>query len=370
MSFTTLVPAKPPCKRGGISIRLKRPTKGGGEHVEVAFYIEKPLAERLGWRPGMQALVGLGAGEHAGLVSISASAPAPYRFASTGGSGKGGVMVSLGYTEAFGRAAGLYKVPHLDATVVNGALLIPLPPALRGGQQQEEQAPGSADLEPGEEEGSCAPATDPSPADSGPRGPASPEVEAPLAGGAVSDGEDRGLLSPDPSPPQAATPETPAPPEDRAATQRRILAALKDGPMAPRVLADAVGLTVNALRHHTAALVDLGRIVETGKTVNKRISLAAPRLQRAEPAPNATPLAGQPVKPLPGFRIGQDNGNAGRAAATKAPPPTAPQPEDERIRKLFDPEKGVGAGQVAAALGWPLPRVTRRLKDLGLVRAG
>lgn len=94
----------------------------------------------------------------------------------------------------------------------------------------------------------------------------------------------------------------------------------------------------------------------------------------ASPAPAAAPRAPAPrtpAKPLPGFRIGgAPNGQAGRAAATKAPEPGATLPEDATIRRLFNPEAGVGAGQVAAALGWPLPRVTQRLKDLGLVRAG
>lgn len=370
MSFIALTPSAPPSRRGGVSIRLARPTRGTFTHVEARFFVERPLALEVGMAPGDRCSVAVGEGADAGWLRIACDKAGAFTFGRSGGTKGGGCVVSVGHTERFGRTPGHHRIDRTLIRASDGALLIPLPPALRGGQQQEEQAPGSADLGPGEGKGSCAPATDPSPTDSGPQdGPASPEVEAPLAGGAVSVEED-GHVDPLPknSTPRAATPETP----ERDWTQA-VLDALADGPMAPGALASEVGCNAAHLRTVMKPLLEAGRVVAIGATGNRRYVLsawsaapaAAPAAQEAAPAP-----ARQPSKPLPGFRIGQDNGAKGRAAATKAPPKTAPQPEDERIRKLFDPDKDQGAGYVAAALGWPLPRVTRRLKDLGLVRAG
>lgn len=145
MTFIDLKPGKAPSKRGGVTIRLKHPSKGGGAHVEVSIFVEKPLAVALGWEPGGKAAVSLGQGDDTGKLRIRAEASGPFIFARTGGAASGGVMLSLGYSEAFGRAVGAYKVPHLAIRTDGGCMTLPLPEELKSKRHPGPPMPGQGE---------------------------------------------------------------------------------------------------------------------------------------------------------------------------------------------------------------------------------
>jgi DNA-binding Lrp family transcriptional regulator len=361
MSFTPIAPRVAPSRRGGVAFRLARPARGDVQHVEARFFIERPLALEAGIKPGDPASVSIGEGEDAGWLRLAADKAGGFRFGRSGGKHGGGCVVSIGYTEIFGREPGYHRVGREEIKASPGALLVPIPVALRYAaptlaaelaDRRQVLNPGCPTAGTDEGGGDAAPrVAAPSSNGSAPpervQGAASPEVKPPPAGGAVTAVED-GHVEPQPknSQPQAATPATPKA-DDLAA---RILAALAGGPMAPGPLAEEVGCSRTWLRKILADLIARGLVIGSGATKDRRMALAEhiqAAISKAAPVKVAVALA--PVA---------------APASAPAAAPADEQPHDARIRQLV--AEGCSIAEIAVALQWGTRKVSLRLDDLKL----